>query len=214
MNSNWSYSPETSNLGQIRQFFTSVTLTFDLWPRPFAWTSLLSLVITPENFMMIRRWEHSQKGVTDGRTDWRTQPIHRAAWSQLKKRRYKCPDHYILAGILVSTNGVKSFCLNFNNTGVPSQRMHYEIITSVLRQKGFAMSFSHKGDIIILCPIIREYLSEPTWRFNFKMSSNQYTGIHNCSCRKKINCLMIFLLIFIVWIPIPGMMVFILKQNT
>ena len=72
---------------------TSVTLTFDLWPWPFAWTSLLSLVITPENFMMIGWWEHSQKGVTDrrtdrqtdrrtdGRTDW---TIHRAAWSQLK----------------------------------------------------------------------------------------------------------------------------------
>ena len=72
---------------------TSVTLIFDLWPWPFAWTSLLSLVITPENFMMIRWWEHSQKGVTDrqtdrrtdgqtdGRTDW---TIHRAAWSQLK----------------------------------------------------------------------------------------------------------------------------------
>ena len=142
MNSNWSYSPETPNLGQIRWFLepcdleiwrmtlknnrapilgiiklyasfhhhmwiqtgvtvrkrlswvvTSVTLTFDLWPWPFAWTSLLSLVITPENFMMIRWWEHSQKGVTDrrtdrqtdrrtdGRTDW---TIHRAAWSQLK----------------------------------------------------------------------------------------------------------------------------------
>ena len=68
---------------------TSVTLTFDLWPWPFAWTSLLSLVITPENFMMIGWWEHSQKGVTDrrtdrqtdGRTDW---TIHRGAWSQLK----------------------------------------------------------------------------------------------------------------------------------
>ena len=69
---------------------TSVTLTFDLWPWPFAWTSLLSLVITPENFMMIRWWEHSQKGVTDGQTDRRTDrqtenTIHRAAWSQLKK---------------------------------------------------------------------------------------------------------------------------------
>ena len=31
-----------------------MTLTFDLWP--FAWTSLLSMVITPENFMMI--WWH------------------------------------------------------------------------------------------------------------------------------------------------------------
>ena len=142
MNSNWSYSPETPNLGQIRRFLeprdleiwqmtfknnrapllsivklyasfhhhmwiqtgvtvrkrlswvvTSVTLTFDLWPWPFAWTSLLSLVITPENFMVIRWWEHSQKGVTDRRTDRRTDgqtdgrtdwTIHRAAWSQLK----------------------------------------------------------------------------------------------------------------------------------
>ena len=70
---------------------TSVTLTFDLWPWPFAWTSLLSPVITPENFMMIRWWEHSQKGVTDGQTDRRTDrrmdwTIHRAAWSQLKNR--------------------------------------------------------------------------------------------------------------------------------
>ena len=69
---------------------TSVILTFDLWPWPFAWTSLLSIVITPENFVMIRWWEHSQKGwrtdrpadgQTDRQTDW---TIHRAAWSQLK----------------------------------------------------------------------------------------------------------------------------------
>ena len=51
---------------------TSVTLTFDLWPWPFAWTLPWSLVITPENFMMIRWWEHSQKGVTDGQTDRQT----------------------------------------------------------------------------------------------------------------------------------------------
>ena len=64
---------------------TSVTLTFDLWPWPFAWTSLLSLVITPENFMMIRWWEHGEKGVTDGQTDRRTDwTSHIAAWSQLK----------------------------------------------------------------------------------------------------------------------------------
>ena len=134
MNSNWSYSPETPNLGQIRHFLepcdleiwrmtlknnrapllsniklyasfhhhmwiqtgvtvrkrlswvlTSVTLTFDLWPWPYAWTSLLSLVITPENFVMIRWWEHSQKGVTDRQTDGRTErSVLRAAWSQLK----------------------------------------------------------------------------------------------------------------------------------
>ena len=51
---------------------TSVTLTFDLWPWPFAWTSLLTMVITPENFMMIRWWEHGEKGVTDRRTDGQT----------------------------------------------------------------------------------------------------------------------------------------------
>ena len=58
---------------------TSVTLTFDLWPWPFAWTSLLSMVITPVNFIMIRWWEHGEKGgtdgQTDGRTDGRTEPV-------------------------------------------------------------------------------------------------------------------------------------------
>ena len=72
---------------------TSVTLTFDLWPWPFAWTLLWSLVITPENFMMIRWWEHSQKGVTNRRTDRRTDgqtenTICRAAWSQLKTLKF------------------------------------------------------------------------------------------------------------------------------
>ena len=73
---------------------TSVTLTFDLWPWPFAWTSLLTMVITPENFMMIRWWEHSKKGVTDRRTDRQTDgrtenTICRAAWSQLKMVKWK-----------------------------------------------------------------------------------------------------------------------------
>ena len=48
---------------------TSVTLTFDIWPWSFAWTSLLPLVITPENFMMTLWWEHRKKGVTDRQTD-------------------------------------------------------------------------------------------------------------------------------------------------
>ena len=48
------------------EVLTSGTLTSDLWPWPFAWTSLLPLVITPENFMMIRWQEHCEKGVTDG----------------------------------------------------------------------------------------------------------------------------------------------------
>ena len=53
-------------------FVTSMTLNIDLWPWPFAWTLLWSLVTTPENFMMIRWWEHSLKGVTGGRTDRQT----------------------------------------------------------------------------------------------------------------------------------------------
>ena len=48
---------------------TSVTLTFDLCPWTFAWTSRLSMVITSGNFRMIRSHEHGHKGVTDGRTD-------------------------------------------------------------------------------------------------------------------------------------------------
>ena len=102
--SNWSYSPETPNPGQIRQILEPCDLEiwqmnlknnrapllsniklYASWPWPFAWTSLLSLIITPENFMMIRWWEHSEKGVTDRQTDRRTEnTIHRAAWSQLK----------------------------------------------------------------------------------------------------------------------------------
>ena len=84
VNSNWSYSLETAKLGY--DFYD-----LDLWPWTFAWTSLLSLVITPENFVMIRWWEHSQKGVMDRdrRTDRQTdRTIHRAAWSQLKKIGY------------------------------------------------------------------------------------------------------------------------------
>ena len=39
---------------RLNGVMTSVTLTFDIWPWPFAWTSRLSMVITPENFRMIR----------------------------------------------------------------------------------------------------------------------------------------------------------------
>ena len=46
-NSNCSYGPETAEYG-----FGLCELIFDLWPCPFAWASLLSMVITPENFMM------------------------------------------------------------------------------------------------------------------------------------------------------------------
>ena len=57
---------------------TFVTLTFDLWPWPFAWTSLLSLLINPVNFMMIRWWDHGEKGVTDGQTDGQTDGLNQS----------------------------------------------------------------------------------------------------------------------------------------
>ena len=46
---------------------TCVTLSFDIWPWPFTWTLHLSMVITPENFIMIPWEEHSEEGVTDRR---------------------------------------------------------------------------------------------------------------------------------------------------
>ena len=57
----------------------------DLWPLTltFVWTSLLSLVITPENFMMIQWQEHFEKGVTVGRLQWNWQ--HHRKWSQLRR---------------------------------------------------------------------------------------------------------------------------------
>ena len=73
MNSNLSYSPETVKLG-------CDLCDFDLWPWPFAWTLLWSMVITPENFMMIRDenivkkvWQTDRR--TDGRTDRRKIPF-------------------------------------------------------------------------------------------------------------------------------------------
>ena len=68
-------SLETPKLGQ--NLFWPVTLAFDLWPWPFARTSLLPMVITPENFLMIG-WQNIVKKVsqtdrqTDGQTDRQT----------------------------------------------------------------------------------------------------------------------------------------------
>ena len=58
------------------QFGSKSMLFLAVW-----WTSLLSLVITAENFMMIRWQEHCEKGVTDGQTEI---AVLRAAWSQQK----------------------------------------------------------------------------------------------------------------------------------
>ena len=82
---------------QINWVLTSVTWTFGLWPWHLAWTSLLSMVITPENFMMIRLQDHGEKiRVTDRQTDRRTERIVlRAAWSQLKMSRSSDPLIFI-----------------------------------------------------------------------------------------------------------------------
>ena len=163
MYSNWSYSPETANLGQIRRFLepcdleiwrmtlknnrapllccfqlcawfhchmwiqtgvrvrkrlswvlTSVTLTFDLWPWPFARTSLLTMVLIPESFMMIGWWEHGEKGVTDrqmdGRTDGRTDGTsHIAAWLQLEKLTSMHPYTITLQQYIVVNSIVMRF---------------------------------------------------------------------------------------------------------
>ena len=85
--------------------FASVTLTFHLWLWPFEWTSPFSMVISAENFMMIRWQKTLWKGCnrwTDGRT-------HRSvvwpAWSQLKQCRF----------IVILTLGDK-FQINFHRS--------------------------------------------------------------------------------------------------
>ena len=47
----------------------SVTLTSDLWYLLFAWTSLLSMVLNSEIFIIIRWQEHYEKSITDRETD-------------------------------------------------------------------------------------------------------------------------------------------------
>ena len=74
---------------------TSVTLTFDLWPWPFAWTSLLAMVITPENFMMIRWWEHGEKGVTDGQTDRQMDGLNQSYSCLVAAKNNRAPLLYL-----------------------------------------------------------------------------------------------------------------------
>ena len=123
---------------RISWVVTSVTLTFDLWPWPFAWTLPWSVVITPENFMMIRWWEHSQKGVTDRQTDRRTDrqtenTIHRAAWSQLKTSaspllmwRCKKPEyHLVLQYSVIIAHGVPSLYILVQYTEINLDVAYY-----------------------------------------------------------------------------------------
>ena len=99
---------------RLNMVMTSVTLTFDLWPWPFAWTSLLSLVMTPENFMMIRWGEHSQKGVTDGQTDRQTD------------RKYHSLSCLVAAKNLYSWRCIWKYCL-LNGNKLVKASMCYPI---------------------------------------------------------------------------------------
>ena len=47
VNSSWSYSPETPNLGQNRWFFSRVTLQFDVWP----WKTIRHLFYATSSFV-------------------------------------------------------------------------------------------------------------------------------------------------------------------
>ena len=107
---------------------TSVTLTFDLWPWPFAWTSRLSMVISPENFRMIRWQEHCQKGVTDGQTDGQTQiSVLRAAWSQLKTRgpTLNLEEHHCILLESQSNLGNIPFAYGFSSN-LRTNWVHYQ----------------------------------------------------------------------------------------
>ena len=76
--------PETAKLGfDLRDL--------DLWLLTLTFCMDLTSVIGNNSWMFhdVRWWEHSEKGVTDGRADGRTDKqiewtIHRAAWPQLK----------------------------------------------------------------------------------------------------------------------------------
>ena len=79
---------------------TSVTLTFDLRPWPFAWTSLQSLVITPENFMMIHD-ENIVKKV------WQTE-----GWTAGLNHSYSC---LVAAKDIWCPEELRSKCFWFNS---------------------------------------------------------------------------------------------------
>ena len=69
-------------IGEFKLILTPVTLTFDFWPWPFAWASLLSLVMTPKNTwwyddrnIVKTLWQTGERAdeTTDGRAGRRTE---------------------------------------------------------------------------------------------------------------------------------------------
>ena len=142
---------------------TSVTLTFDLWPWPFAWTSLLTMVITPDNFMMIRWWEHGEKGVTDRRTDRRTEnTICRAAWSQLK---IKVMAWYLMAPCHYLTNVDQDRCgfIGPQSVNNPKNKFlllltHWSMNKMAAISQTLSNAFSWKKNILHLIQISQKFV--------------------------------------------------------
>ena len=131
MNSNWSYSPETAKLGLD-------LCDFDLspWPWPFVWTSLQSMVITPENFMMIQWWEHSEKGVTDRQTDGHLSMNKPTTWCKSGRVSlvsssclYKTQPERVLAQVC--------------HTGIDADRLHHS-------QSFFVAAKNQCGELLLL----------------------------------------------------------------
>ena len=131
---------------------TSVTLTFDLWPWPFAWTSLFLLVITPENCGMMRWQEHSEKGVTDrqtdGRTDGRTdgQPDRkRCSESCLVAAKNKQTIHLLTRirdqSVIHRFNGVFAICWHLS--GITQRTISYTIEHGLVKAYTYIYIYSY-----------------------------------------------------------------------
>ena len=90
--------------GKIRDFFVPCDLPIR-WRTFIKHRALLSMVITPEHFMMIRWWEHIEKGVTDGQTNKRKEVF----WEQLNKANLR--DLRAATGLVILLKILfKSFC--------------------------------------------------------------------------------------------------------
>ena len=109
----------------VKFLLSSFDLAFKPLTLTFAWTSLLSMIITFENFMMIRM--QKQRMGCDGQTDVLTDgQNHRAAWSQLKNE----------ANLRDLTAVTDQVCASFHHhmciqTGVMVRKRLNWILTSV-----------------------------------------------------------------------------------
>ena len=74
---------------------TIITNKSEVWDKTYMNATMSQIVwsfYSPENFVVIRWQDHSERGVTDRQTDWQTdrqteRGVPRAAWSHLKLYR-------------------------------------------------------------------------------------------------------------------------------